>query len=242
MTVVLVVDDQDLIRAGIAAILRTDPCFTSVLEAADGETAVATALEHRPDVILMDIRMPGMDGITAAERILARQTNPPTPSTPSTPLAQSTPSAPSPRIVILTTFDTDEYVFAALRAGSSGFLLKDTPPERLVSAVSAIASGDLLFAPSVTRRLIEAFASRSGAPAARPGALEQLTMRETEVLRLVGRGLANDEIASELVVSEATVKTHLHHTMTKLELRSRAQAVVLAYESGLVRPLAAASN
>ncbi|MBD0742415.1 DNA-binding response regulator [Streptomyces sp. CBMA152] len=216
MTDVLVVDDQILIRAGIAALLRAAPGFTTVTEAADGESAVAAARAHRPDVILMDIRLPGIDGITAAEHILAAQPVPP------------------PRIIVLTTFDVDEYVYAALRAGASGFLLKDTPPERLISAITTIASGDMLFAPAVTRRLIEAYTTRPGEPRAEDGVLSRLTGREQDVLRLVAKGLSNEEIAVELVVSEATIKTHLHRTMTKLRLRSRAQAVAVAYEAGLV--------
>lgn len=218
MTRVLVVDDQDLIRAGLAAILRATPGFTSVWETADGETAVTLAMEHRPDVILMDIRLPGINGITTTERILAQYTS------------------PTPKIIVLTTFDTDEYVYGALRAGACGFLLKDIPPARLIAAISAIRSGDMLFAPSVTRRLIEAYAPQPSETAHRPESLHQLTARETEVLRLVGQGLANDEIAQELYVSEATVKTHINRTMAKLDLRSRAQAVVTAYETGLVVP------
>ncbi|RCH64881.1 DNA-binding response regulator [Streptomyces sp. SDr-06] len=218
MTNVLVVDDQDLIRAGIAALLRAAPGFDAVTEASDGESAVAAARAHRPDVILMDIRLPGIDGITAAQRILAGD-----------------PVAP-PRIIVLTTFDVDEYVYAALRAGASGFLLKDTPPERLISAVTTIAAGDMLFAPAVTRRLIEAYTLRPDEPRLDHPGLSQLTSRERDVLQLVAKGLTNDEIAVELVVSEATVKTHLHRTMTKLRLRSRAQAVAVAYEAGLVVP------
>ncbi|GGU29472.1 hypothetical protein GCM10010289_58490 [Streptomyces violascens] len=218
MTDVLVVDDQDLIRAGIAALLRAAPGFAAVTEAADGESAVAAARAHRPDVILMDIRLPGIDGITAAERILAAH-----------------PVAP-PRIIVLTTFDVDEYVYAALRVGASGFLLKDTPPDRLISAVMTIAAGDMLFAPAVTRRLIEAYTLRPDEPCSDHAGLSQLTSREQDVLQLVAKGLTNDEIAAALVVSEATVKTHLHRTMTKLRLRSRAQAVAVAYEAGLVVP------
>ncbi|WP_409239956.1 response regulator [Streptomyces sp. PA5.6] len=217
MTSVLIVDDQHLIRTGVAAILRTSPDFSAVTEAADGEEAVAMATEHRPDVILMDIRLPGCSGIDAAERILALSLT------------------PQPRIIILTTFDVDEYVYEALRVGASGFLLKHSSPERLLAAISLIASGDMLFDPSVTRRLIEAYVPRQCGPSPRTAAvLEQLTAREVEVLRLVGRGLTNDEIAVALVVSEATVKSHLHRAMTKLALRSRAQAVVLAYEAGLM--------
>ncbi|MEU5053309.1 response regulator transcription factor [Streptomyces sp. NPDC021096] len=218
---VLVVDDQVLIRAGVAALLRAAPGMAVVGEAADGEEAIALAAEHRPDVILMDIRMPGLSGITATERILEAAVD------------------PAPRVLVLTTFDLDEYVYAALRAGASGFLLKDAGPQRLLAAVTAVAGGDTLFAPTVTRRLIEAFARREPDPEPEPPALEGLTGRETEVLRLTGRGLSNVEIASELVISEATVKTHLNRAMAKLGLCSRAQAVVVAYESGLVTPGAA---
>ncbi|MFI9240905.1 response regulator [Streptomyces sp. NPDC053079] len=218
---VLVVDDQVLIRAGVAALLRAAPGMAVVGEAADGEEAIALAAEHRPDVILMDIRMPGLSGITATERILEAAAD------------------PAPRVLVLTTFDLDEYVYAALRAGASGFLLKDAGPQRLLAAVTAVAGGDTLFAPTVTRRLVEAFARREPDPEPEPPALEGLTGRETEVLRLTGRGLSNVEIASELVISEATVKTHLNRAMAKLGLCSRAQAVVVAYESGLVTPGAA---
>ncbi|MEU7132675.1 response regulator transcription factor [Streptomyces sp. NPDC046261] len=216
---VLVVDDQILIRAGVAALLRAAPGMAVVGEAADGEEAIALAAEHRPDVILMDIRMPGLSGITATERILEAAVD------------------PAPRVLVLTTFDLDEYVYAALRAGAAGFLLKDAGPQRLLAAVTAVAGGDTLFAPTVTRRLVEAFARRAPDPEPAPQeALEGLTGRETEVLRLTGRGLSNTEIASELVISEATVKTHLNRAMAKLGLCSRAQAVVVAYESGLVTP------
>ncbi|MFJ3903745.1 response regulator [Streptomyces sp. NPDC090025] len=215
----LVVDDQDLIRAGLVALLRAAPGLEVVGEAADGEGAVAAAVRVRPDVILMDIRMPGMDGTTATERILA--------------LAEG----PAPRILVLTTFDLDEYVYAALRAGASGFLLKDTGPQRLIEAVTAVAGGDLLFAPSVTRRLIEAYVERAGlAPGAAGADLDVLTARECEVLRLTARGLSNTEIAGQLYIGEATVKTHLNRTMSKLNVDSRAQAVVVAYETGLVVP------
>ncbi|MGW1197329.1 response regulator [Streptomyces sp. NPDC002536] len=217
---VLVVDDQVLIRAGVAALLRAAPGMEVVGEAADGEEAVALAAAHRPDVVLMDIRMPGMSGIAATERIL-----------------EDAPD-PAPRVLVLTTFDLDEYVYAALRAGAAGFLLKDAGPQRLLAAVTAVAGGDTLFAPTVTRRLIESFTRRQppGAGPEQPAALEVLTGREREVLRLTGRGLSNGDIADELVISEATVKTHLNRAMTKLGLCSRAQAVVAAYESGLVVP------
>ncbi|MFI9205892.1 response regulator [Streptomyces sp. NPDC053048] len=216
---VLVVDDQILIRAGVAALLRAAPGMTVVGEAADGEEAVALAAHLRPDVVLMDIRMPGLSGIDATERILAQA------------------SGPAPRVLVLTTFDLDEYVYAALRAGAAGFLLKDVDPRRLLAAVAAVAGGDALFAPSVTRRLVETFTRRPDVPAAAPpDSLRTLTCREREVLRLTGRGLSNAEIAAELVIGEATVKTHLNRAMTKLNLCSRAQAVVVAYESGLVTP------
>ncbi|MEU5534662.1 response regulator transcription factor [Streptomyces sp. NPDC020362] len=222
MTRVLVVDDQFLIRAGLVGLLDAVPGFEVVGEAGDGEEAVRLAAETRPDVILMDIRMPGMGGIEATERILAQA------------------AGEAPRVLVLTTFDLDEYVYGALRAGASGFLLKDSGPERLLAAITAVEGGDALFAPSVTRRLVEAF-TRPQAPAVQEAAdpppdLGVLTARETEVLRLTARGLSNLEIADRLYISEATVKTHLNRTMTKLELGSRAQAVVVAYETGLVTP------
>ncbi|MFF8947699.1 response regulator [Streptomyces sp. NPDC004009] len=216
MTTVLVVDDQYLIRAGLVALLRAAPGVEVAGEASDGAEAVALAAEKAPDVILMDIRMPGMNGIEATERILAQATG------------------PAPRILVLTTFDLDEYVYGALRAGASGFLLKDSGPERLLAAVAAVSGGDALFAPSVTRRLVEAYARRPECE--RPADLDALTSRELEVLKLIARGLSNPEIADRLYISEATVKTHLNRTMTKLDLGSRAQAVVVAYETGLVTP------
>ncbi|CAL9624710.1 response regulator [Streptomyces sp. enrichment culture] len=219
MTRVLVVDDQFLIRAGLAGLLRAAPGIEVVGEASSGDEAVSLAAETGPDVVLMDIRMPGMTGIEATERILAQ--------------AGATP----PRVLVLTTFDLDEYVYGALRAGASGFLLKDSGPERLLAAVAAVGAGDALFAPSVTRRLVEAYARRTADE--QPPALEALTSREVDVLRLCARGLSNVEIANRLFISEATVKTHLNRTMTKLNLGSRAQAVVVAYETGLVTPGAA---
>ncbi|MFD4597086.1 response regulator [Streptomyces sp. NPDC058464] len=222
MTRVLVVDDQFLIRAGLVGLLEAAPGFEVAGEAGDGAEAVRLAAETRPDVVLMDIRMPGVNGIEATERILARA------------------EGPAPRILVLTTFDLDEYVYGALRAGASGFLLKDSGPERLLAAVTAVAGGDALFAPSVTRRLVEAFAHRHGPglgpDAGPPPDLDVLTSREVEVLKLTARGLSNLEIADRLYISEATVKTHLNRTMTKLDLGSRAQAVVVAYETGLVTP------
>ncbi|WP_333736925.1 response regulator transcription factor [Streptomyces sp. IBSBF 2806] len=219
MARVLVVDDQFLIRAGLVGLLRAAPGVEVVGEAADGAEAVALAAVTSPDVVLMDIRMPDMSGITATERILAGADG----------------AGPPPRILVLTTFDLDEYVYAALRAGASGFLLKDAGPERLLAAVAAVAGGDTLFAPSVTRRLIAALAPRDRAVES-PADLAVLTAREMEVLRLIAQGLSNTDIADRLYISEATVKTHLNRTMSKLDLGSRAQAVVLAYETGLVRP------
>ena len=232
MTTVLVVDDQILIRAGLAALIRAAPGLDVAGEAADGLQAVTMAAELRPDVVLMDIRMPGLNGAAATARILAGAADPP------------------PRVLVLTTFDLDEYVYAALRAGASGFLLKETSPERLLAAIHTVAGGDKLFAPSVTRRLIEAYAPSPAAapsaatapsPAAAPSQaavpeLDVLTARETEVLRLVGTGRSNVDIAGELYVSEATVKSHLNRLMAKLGLSSRAQAVVIAYETGLIVP------
>lgn len=220
MTRVLVVDDQFLIRAGLVGLLRAAPGIEVVGEAGDGAEAVALAARTRPDVILMDIRMPGMSGITATEKILADAPEPP------------------PRVLVLTTFDLDEYVYGALRAGASGFLLKDSGPERLLAAVAAVGGGDALFAPSVTCRLVEAFARQAGSgdSAEPPPDLGALTLREVEVLKLIAGGLSNGDIADRLYISEATVKTHLNRTMTKLDLDSRAQAVVVAYETGLVTP------
>jgi len=215
---VLVVDDQVLIRAGLAALIRAAPGFDVVGEAANGDDAVTKAAETQPDVILMDVRMPETSGITATRRILANATENP------------------PRIMMLTTFDLDEYVFEALRAGACGFLLKDTPPERLLPAIQMVSDGDMMFAPSVCRRLVEAYTHQPEATGATHSDLDVLTARELEVLRLVGTGMSNVDIAGRLVVSEATVKTHLNRAMNKLHLNSRAQAVVLAYEAGLVSP------
>jgi DNA-binding NarL/FixJ family response regulator len=211
---VLLADDQGLVRAGFRMILRAEPDIEVVGEAGDGEEAVARARETSPDVVLMDIRMPGVDGVEATRRIA---------------------DTGGPRVLVLTTFDLDEYVYEALRAGASGFLLKDVPEEQLVAAIRVVAAGGSLFAPTVTRRLIEEFARRVRAPEP-PAALDELTPRELEVLRLVARGLSNAEIAAELVVSEHTTKTHVASVLSKLSLRNRVQAVVLAYETGLVTP------
>ncbi|WP_447006806.1 response regulator [Saccharothrix isguenensis] len=215
---VLVVDDQALIRAGLVALFTAAPGFEVVGEAADGEQAVALTAETRPDVILMDIRMPVLDGIAATRRIMAEHREDP------------------PRVVVLTTFDLPEYVYTALGEGAAGFLVKDTPPERILSAVRTIAAGDILVAPHITHRLIETYAQHHRATAVGAPQLAALTARETEVLRLVGNGLTNGQIAQRLVLSEATVKTHVKRMMGKLALSSRAQAVVVAYESGLIVP------
>jgi DNA-binding NarL/FixJ family response regulator len=215
---VLIADDQQLVRAGFALILKPHADLDVIGEAADGAEAVALAAHRRPDVILMDIRMPGMDGLEATRRVLAD------------------PAQAKTRVLVLTTFDLDDYVYAALRAGASGFLLKDAPPEQLVAGIRTIATGDSLLAPSITRRLIEGFINRP-APGARDAPdLQELTPREVEVLELIGRGRSNTEIARQLVVSEATVKTHVAHVFSKLAVRDRAQAVVVAYETGLVQP------
>jgi len=218
---VLVVDDQMLIRAGLAALVRAAPAMDVVMEAADGEQALAILAEHDVDVVLMDVRMPGMGGIAATEKIVS---------------AREAAGRQIPRVLILTTFDLDDYVYAALKAGASGFVLKDTSPDRLLAAITVVAHGDMLFSPAISERLVEAYTLRgetSGGPA--PD-LAELTAREIEVLRLVGKGLTNTEIAGRLVVGETTVKTHLSRTMTKLALSTRAQAVVVAYETGLVVP------
>jgi DNA-binding NarL/FixJ family response regulator len=211
---ILIADDQALMRTGFQMILDVQPDIEVVGEAVDGTDAIRHYERLTPDVVVMDVRMPAMDGIEATRRLTALD--------------------PPARVLILTTFDLDEYVYEALRAGASGFLLKDRPPEELVSAVRVIAAGEALLAPSVTRRLIEEFAKR--APTASRDELAELTDREREVLVLMARGLSNREIAGSLFVAETTVKTHVGRILGKLRLRDRAQAVVLAYESGLVQP------
>ena len=213
---IVVADDHEVVRAGFAAILDTQPDFTVLGTAADGAEAVRTCRERCPDVVLMDVRMPGMDGIEAT-RLL-------------------TSTGSGPRVLVLTTFDLDEYVYDALRAGASGFLLKDVTAERLFDAVRVIAEGEALLAPAITKRLIGEFARQRPRPAQSSGALGALTPRETEVLRLIAGGLSNPEIAKRLVVTEETVKTHVSRVLSKLGLRDRTQAVVAAYESGLVVP------
>jgi len=220
---VLIADDQALVRAGFRLILEAQPDIEVVGEAADGEAAVRLTRRHRPDVVLMDVRMPGLDGLEATRRLLGGSDD------------GASPLSVPPRVVILTTFDVDEYVYLALQAGAAGFLLKDVSPEHLVGAVRTVAIGDALLAPSITRRLVERFARPQPRSTAAPEALAALTARETEVLTLVARGMSNAEIAATLVVGEATVKTHVAGILAKLDLRNRAQAVVLAYETGLVR-------
>jgi len=213
---VIVADDQALVRAGFRAILEGQDDLDVVGEAADGAAAIALARELHPDVVLMDIRMPGLDGIEATKRLLR--------------------DGDAPRVLMLTTFDLDEYVYEAMKAGASGFLLKDAPRDQLIGAVRTVAAGDALLAPALVRRLIEDFVSRPAPGASPPAELDELTERELEVLTLIARGLANAEIATRLFLSEATVRTHVTHILAKLGLRDRVQAVVLAYESGLVRP------
>ncbi len=217
---VLIVDDQALVRAGFRMILESEPEIEIVGEAGDGAEAVEAARELKPDVVLMDIRMPNLDGLEATRRLLDGG------------------GGAGPRVLMLTTFDLDEYVYEALRAGASGFMLKDTPPEQLVEAIHVVARGDALLSPTITKRVIEEFIRHppSTIPQELPAQLEELTARELEVLGFMARGLSNAEIAKDLFVSETTVKTHVARILMKLGLRDRVQAVVFAYESGLVQP------
>jgi DNA-binding NarL/FixJ family response regulator len=212
---VVIADDQPLLRTGLRKVLESEPDLSVVAEAADGYEAIDAALGARADIVLMDIRMPRLDGIEATRRLAL--------------------AAPATRVLILTTYDLDEYVFSALQAGASGFVLKDVPPEQLIEAVRVVAAGDALLSPSVTRRLISEFARR---PVLReqPAGIAELTEREREVLQLMARGLSNREIADRLILGEATIKTHVGRVFSKLHLRDRAQAVVVAYETGIVSP------
>ncbi|MEV4516275.1 response regulator transcription factor [Dactylosporangium sp. NPDC049525] len=216
MITVMVVDDQPMVRAGIAAVVDAEPDLSVVAVAADGAEAIAVAGRLRPDVVLMDIRMPGVDGLTATERLTG---------------------GPDPlRVLVLTTFGLDEYVYAALRAGASGFLLKDADPQRVVDAVRVVAAGDSLIDPSLTRQLIDAFVRAPAVDPAVAAGLDRLTAREVEILRGVARGLSNAEIGAELGVRPATVKAHMNAILAKLELRDRVQATIFAYDAGLARP------
>jgi DNA-binding NarL/FixJ family response regulator len=219
MTSVLIVDDQALVRVGLRKVLESEPETEVVGEAVDGDDAVAAAARLRPDIVLMDIRMPVLDGIEATRRIVQAQ--------------------PETRVLILTTFGLDTYVYEALRAGASGFMLKDAPPEEIVAAVRIVASGEALLAPAVTRSVIEEFVRQKPAVAPAPAVVDELTPREREVLDLLARGLSNPEICDRLVISEATTKTHVARILQKLDLRDRVQTVIYAYESGLVTPGAA---
>jgi len=219
---VVIADDQALVRGGFHSILAGQDDIEVVGETADGNETVELVERLQPDVVLMDIRMPGIDGLEATRRIVARGI--------------------ATRVLVLTTFDVDDYVYEAMKAGASGFLLKTTPPRQLADAVRTVAAGDALLAPSITRRLVEQFVRRPPPGATVPPALEELTERERDVLRRLARALSNAEIAAELVVSEATVKSHVNRILTKLNLRDRAQAIVLAYETGLVEPGSSASN
>ncbi|MCO1655081.1 response regulator [Pseudonocardia humida] len=214
---VLVVDDQAMVRAGLAALLDAEPDIAVLAQAADGAEAVALARAHRPDVVLMDVRMPGVDGLVAARALL-------------------TGHGHRPRVVMLTTFDLDDYVYEAVRAGVSGFVLKDAPPDKLAEAVRVAAAGDALLAPSITRRMMARFGERRPVGAREAGLLAALTARERDVLRLIARGRSNAEVAAELVIAQETVKSHVGRLFAKLGVRDRAQAVVFAYESGLVEP------
>ncbi|MFD5089986.1 response regulator [Amycolatopsis thailandensis] len=215
---VVLADDQALVRAGFRVLLETEDGFEVCAEAGDGEQAVAAAVEHEPDIVVMDIRMPGVDGLEATRRITAN------------------PQLAGVKVLVLTTFDVDEYVYEALRAGASGFLLKDTDPVELLRALKVVAAGEALLAPTVTRRLIAEFVDRPENRRIDVSAVREITDREREVLGLVAGGMSNDEIAAHLVISTATARTHVSRIMTKIGARDRAQLVVLAYESGLVSP------
>jgi DNA-binding NarL/FixJ family response regulator len=213
---VLLVDDDDLMRAGLTAVLSSDETIDVVGEAPDGRAAVERAIELRPDVVLMDVRMPGLDGIAATRELLA--------------------VSPDAKVVVLTTFEEDDYIFGALSAGASGFLLKRTRPEELIAAIHTVAAGDSLLSPSVTRTVIQRVAGQPAPDAGAEARLDELTARERDVLALIARGLSNGEIAATLVIEESTVKTHVRHILRKLRLRDRVQAVIFGYESGLIRP------
>src|SRR3954447_3878749 len=231
---VLLVDDQALVRAGFRMILDAEEDIEVVGEASDGEQAVFSAAQFSPDVVLMDVRMPNMDGIEATRRIVHAEGNGASGSS-----EEMDPALDRPRVLMLTTFELDEYVYESLRAGASGFLLKDVPADQLVAGIRVVAEGEALLAPSVTKRLISDFSAARAAKAMEenpPAGLAELTTREMEVFKLIARGMSNSEIAGELVVSETTVKTHVARILMKLGLRDRVQAVVLAYESGLVQP------
>jgi DNA-binding NarL/FixJ family response regulator len=212
---VLLVDDDDLMRAGLTAVLSSDEAIDVVGEAPDGRAAVERAIELRPDVVLMDVRMPGLDGIAATRELLA--------------------VSPDVKVVVLTTFEQDDYIFGALSAGASGFLLKRTRPEELIAAIHTVAAGDSLLSPSVTRTVIQRLAGQPAPDAVAESRLDELTARERDVLELIARGLSNGEIAAKLVIEESTVKTHVRHILRKLRLRDRVQAVIFGYESGLIR-------
>jgi DNA-binding NarL/FixJ family response regulator len=214
---VLLVDDDDLMRAGITAVLSSDETIEVIGEAPDGRVAVERAIALRPDVILMDVRMPGLDGIAATREVLG--------------------VSPDVKVVILTTFEQDDYIFGALSAGASGFLLKRTRPEELIAAIHTVAAGDSLLSPSVTRTVIQRMAQQPAPDASSQARLDELTPREREVLELIARGLSNGQIAAALVVEESTVKTHVKHILRKLRLRDRVHAVIFAYECGLTRPI-----
>jgi DNA-binding NarL/FixJ family response regulator len=212
---VLLVDDDDLMRAGLTAVLSSDETIDVVGEAPDGRAAVGRAIELRPDVVLMDVRMPGLDGIAATRELLT--------------------VSPDAKVVVLTTFEEDDYIFGALSAGASGFLLKRTRPEELIAAIHTVAAGDSLLSPSVTRTVIQRVAGQPAPDTASEARLDELTARERDVLELIARGLSNGEIAATLVIEESTVKTHVRHILRKLRLRDRVQAVIFAYASGLIR-------